>query len=250
MSRAYRPRLSKDKAVAQRVGAELERERLQDFSVAKQMAALGVLDSSSKTPIDTTCNSSSSPTTPSTATPRTPAPPTAPEAQASCIRARNLGSPSLGTSSADVTPVSTRRSRSKQRSLNRSTTTSPAEGRPAAAAAAAATGPRPAPHTPKEDACDLASRRPSSCDKGDGNRWPCVSCSFLNVETAKKCRMCNTKHKRAPIRAEGVVGMRETTARGKAEVGCRSLCSTLAVIFNNSGLLAQVYGSPYIKQHH
>ncbi|CAN0496145.1 unnamed protein product, partial [Ectocarpus sp. 8 AP-2014] len=31
-----------------------------------------------------------------------------------------------------------------------------------------------------------------------GKSWDCVSCSFTNVETAKKCRMCSTKHYQAP----------------------------------------------------
>lgn len=44
MSRTYRPRLSKDKAIAQRVGKELERETLQEYSVARQIAALKVLE--------------------------------------------------------------------------------------------------------------------------------------------------------------------------------------------------------------
>lgn len=46
MSRTYRPRLSKDRAIAQRVGEALERERLHEFSVARQIAALKVLEES------------------------------------------------------------------------------------------------------------------------------------------------------------------------------------------------------------
>lgn len=210
MSRAYRPRLSKDKAVAQ---------RLQDLSIARQLAAEGVLDT------DTAC---------------TPSLSSAAEAANVIEATPRLRDASVGLSSTPgPTPGplkedgSSSSSRSRSRNSNRDNTPTPvgkqkgSRARAAAETTATAPSSKAASSTAVSPASSLTkgggrNRRSSSGRKqrddvpagskqggggsgggsGSGSRkgeWACVSCSFLNVVTAKKCRICSTKNYQARL---------------------------------------------------
>lgn len=187
MSRVYRPRLSKDKAVAQRVGEELERERQQDFSVSRQMAALG---------IQSPRRSSASPSS-------------QPENEEIVW---NSGSVHRRSS----TPSTLSRESRHQRSSRRSMTTATANSQDANDIKA-----RIMSSTSLETRSPKRKRSRSSCSSATGsatdvrnNCWACVSCSFLNTELAHKCRMCGTKNLQP--RAKQLAGASVTKpSRGK-----------------------------------
>lgn len=221
MRRAYRPRLSKDKAVAQRVGAELDRERHHEFdSVAWQMAALGAHEDSSSTNT-TRRQSKGAAIAPMTAVELNTgpvisgAPRTATSsaskgkkcAQRNAPKRRESGETQLHrhigndcTEAMTIQPVSNNRKRS-------SVIKSKAAAPPADAAAAVKPATlvpgltrrrRAVPFRalnstpPMSEPRSHGGRRCSSTVRGDD--WACVSCSFLNSGTAKKCRMCSTKN--------------------------------------------------------
>lgn len=167
MSRAYRPRISKDRAVAQRVGEELERERQQDFSVSRQMAALGIQSPrrSSATPISRPENA-------------------------------ELAWTSGSVQRRSSTPSTLSREGRLQRSSRRSMTTATATAQDVTAIKAKVTS-----STSSETWSPERKRSRSSCSSDAksasgvrNNCWACVSCSFLNAELAHKCRMCGTKN--------------------------------------------------------
>ncbi|CAM9490610.1 unnamed protein product [Ectocarpus sp. 4 AP-2014] len=211
MSRTYRPRLSKDKAVAQ---------RLQDLSTASQID--GVLDNS--TPAAAAAAAAAAGVAPA------PAPGRATEEDKAITW--------LGGASPELPPVSTpmptltgfnnSRSHSSSKSLHRTKTTPTptAGGRgssrlsqasiattpPVGAAGAIPSSTASSPAAPLTTRGSSSRRRRessavseeggndggSSGKSSSGKSWDCVSCSFTNVETAKKCRMCSTKHYQAP----------------------------------------------------
>ena len=183
MSRAYRPRLSKDRAVAQRVGAELERERLHGYSVSRQTAAVGTPDSESPNSPKTT-----SPVA-ALAPPAPPARPLPPEVAVDAIELRDGPSREPRRRSSTPTSSSNGSLLRPQRNSKRDTTATEASSR-----AAAATARSPVPTTRRLGLVDSSLGRSPSPHGASRNGWPCVSCSFLNVEAAKKCRMCNTRH--------------------------------------------------------
>eukprot|EP00752_Nemacystus_decipiens_P007246 g6487.t1 len=212
MSRAYRPRLSKDKAVAQ---------RLQDLSTERQLAAVDALDIAG---------------TPSPSPPPTP-PPASAVGESDAIDDKVRPSdPAMELSSTPApTPVPLKEdgssSRSRRNSNRRKRTPTPAgkqKGSRACATAgttAATTGSKSETSTAVSPASCLknggGSGRSSSSRKqrdvtgskeggggngggggGGGSRrceWACVSCSFLNLATAKKCRICSTKNYQARL---------------------------------------------------
>lgn len=214
MSRAYRPRLSKDKAVAQ---------RLQDLSVERQIPAEGTLYIPESQP----------PAPPAAAAP--PAATTAAEAAearreaaaatetAEAIEAtKRLSGDASGVLPSTPAPIpelnrggnSNSRSRNLNRTKSRIAAAAPGTI-PAATARVDAAPPLPdiAAASPQERARSRRSRSysrqqrgvPASREAGNsssGSRqggWSCVSCSFLNLETAKKCRMCSTKNYQARL---------------------------------------------------
>eukprot|EP00903_Cladosiphon_okamuranus_P008917 g8535.t2 len=157
MSRAYRPRLSKDKAVAQ---------RLQDLSIASQLAAVGVLDTAdpeagSADAIEATARPSDAFVELSA----TPPPMTGLLKEGSC------NGSSRGSSSC---------SRSRNSNSNRAKTPTPTGSKQGGGGSGGGGGGN-----------DSRRRR---------GEWACVSCSFLNVATAKKCRMCSTENYQARLR--------------------------------------------------
>lgn len=172
MSRAYRPRLSKDKAVAQRVGEALERERVERFSVAKQIAAFKSLEDSS--------NSQTSEETSKVA-----------GASACASRRARVIAAAKPTPAAD-------RQRAPSAAAEIPSENNNGDGKTVVPRT------KTAPPDPGMAAHDNSQRTrraaASSTDTpassgGDTKRgWPCPSCSFLNRETASQCSMCSTRH--------------------------------------------------------
>lgn len=247
MKRAYRPRLSKDKAVAQ---------RLQDLSTAREFAAVEALEAA--------CTPSSSP----------------PAVQAAVGKAdaiETTARPSDAAAELSSTPAQTplplkedgSSSRSRRNS-NRAKTPTPAgkqkggRARAAAGTTATATGSKSAGSAAVSPASSFKRGGSSSSRKqrdvpvstegasggGDGGgsrkgEWACVSCSFLNPATAKKCRMCSTKNYQARLSPptasapapsptvtaattatgapRAVGGSRESVVRGEARYGTDSV---------------------------
>lgn len=166
MSRVYRPRLSKDKAVAQRVGEELERERQQDFSVSRQMAALG------------------------TQSPRriSATPSCRPENEEISW---NSGSVHRRPSAPSTFSREGRLQRSSRRSMTATATAQDATGIKARVTSSTSSETRSPKRKRSRSSC---SSDTESASFGRNNYWACVSCSFLNAELAHKCRMCGTKN--------------------------------------------------------
>ncbi|CAM9450135.1 unnamed protein product, partial [Ectocarpus sp. 13 AM-2016] len=220
MSRTYRPRLSKDKAVAQ---------RLQNLSTASQID--GVLDNSTPAAAAVAAAAVAAAATAAAAAGVAPAPVPGGETEA------DKATTWLGGASPELPPVSTpvptlkgfnnSRYRSSTKSLNRTKTTptpmtggrgssrlsqaSTATTPPADAAGAIpnSTASSPAATLTTRGSGSRRRRESSAVSEEGGNdggsgkssrgkSWDCVSCSFTNVEAAKKCRMCSTKHYQAP----------------------------------------------------
>lgn len=234
MSRTYRPRLSKDKAVAQ---------RLQDLSTASQID--GVLDNSNPAAVAAAPAATAAPA-PGGATeadeattwlggasrelPRVSMPmPTLKgfnncRSHSSSTTAGSRGSSRLSQASAATTPPA-----DAAGAIPSSTASSPAA--PLTARGSSSRRRRETSAVSEEGGNDGGSSGKSS----SGKSWDCVSCSFTNVETAKKCRMCSTKHYQAPRSSRsplaaveaaqgarnGVGGAHDPAIRGKALV-----CST------------------------
>ncbi|CAN0071297.1 unnamed protein product, partial [Discosporangium mesarthrocarpum] len=170
MKRDYRPRASKDRAVAQRVVEELERERVQEFSLAKKL----------RTDSDTI-------PTPSKASPSDAAD------QGSTEESERTGRRSLE-----------RRRRTKGQGHNtggrgKGTRTRAKAGRGAKDNFSAETS--PSANGELIDNNLLTEKKDEEgrgmVDEAAGNAWNCVSCSFLNHASARQCRMCSTKNRRA-----------------------------------------------------
>ncbi|CAM9477594.1 unnamed protein product, partial [Hapterophycus canaliculatus] len=192
MSRAYRPRVSKDKAVAQ---------RLQDLSTVRH--TLDILESDH--PIGT--------------------PPSTGAAEATAAGTIGIR---LGLS---PTPTQTRMPRECGSSRHRSRTSNCAKATPkmtkrnaktrasdGASTAASAASP----------AAGAAGSASSASSTSSRSSWSCVSCSFFNVETAKKCSMCGTKNYQprartivrstpGPAGGTGVASNSEEDVRGEPE---------------------------------
>ncbi|CAM9639307.1 unnamed protein product, partial [Scytosiphon promiscuus] len=160
MSRAYRPRLSKDKAVAQ---------RLQDLSSVRQVSDVLEIDDPLATPPSTGAAEAPSAVTMGTSL-GAKSTPTSTGLPKGCGSSRHR---SRSTKSAKATPKTTA-GKAKLRASNCSSTTTPT------AASSAATN-------------NAAASSGHGSTSGEGG-WSCVSCSFLNAETAKKCGMCLTKN--------------------------------------------------------
>lgn len=186
MSRTYRPRLSKDKAVAQRVGEELERQRQEEFSVARQLAAIKVLEQGNEA---TSCSNSTKPTTVvQQAQVRVSS-----NALTPSLERRHVGSISSGRSREEPA-----RSESQASVLTSAAPASTSNGRTANARRRA------------------ASASPSPAENRNGGiDWSCLSCSLLNPITSTVCSMCRTKNYQQASVGRGTGKGRGARARGE-----------------------------------
>lgn len=184
--------MSKDKAIAQRVDAQ---QRLQDLSVTKQMAALGVLDAMSTT---TTSDGN--------------------VVESLEVATTFPNSEAQGQLSSPPTPsVSSGSSRSSQTSSiskgscgsGHAVKKSSSERHPAASACTSSSPAVGGADSSLNTSCD---ERAVALDNGNSRGWSCVSCSFLNVEAARKCKICSTKNYQPPPLAGE---LRESCAQGE-----------------------------------
>lgn len=196
MSRAYRPRLSKDKVVAQRVGEQLERELLGVDSLERQIAAFKRLeDSHSSSQSQKSDTSSSDPTAATTAS----AKPKVALKRKRATTARNTSE----SSSSNIS--STNRSSSNNSSSKAATTRRSSRGDCSTTAGGAGSA------QSVVDAKDV-----EQTEKG---QWACPSCSFLNRETATQCSICRTKHYQPPSASRrGSGSVRGTVVTGELDM--------------------------------
>lgn len=165
----------------------------------------------------------------------TPPPTAAAEATAAGTSGSSLGLPSTPTS----TRMSKGRGNTRSRTRNSICTKAAPKMTNNKAKTRASDGASLTPTTAA--APPLGAARNATASSGHGNTtsttasrggWSCVSCSFLNVETAKKCSMCGTKNyqprPRTPMiplaagsaeaagASNGAEGAPEPVARGEA----------------------------------
>lgn len=186
--------MSKDKAIAQRVDAQ---QRLQDLSVTKQMAALGVLDA-----LSTTINTTSDSTV---------------VVESIQVATTSANSEAQGQLSPPTPSMLSGSSRSSQTSSiskgscgsSHAAKKSSSERHPAASACASSSPGGGGADSSLNTSCDEGA---VALDNGNNRGWSCVSCSFLNVEAAKKCKICSTKNYQPPPLAGE---LRESCAQGE-----------------------------------